>query len=44
MYGLEKMKNERKIAKNCKKFDTTPLGFEPWIFEQNFRAQDLNFE
>ena len=30
--------------KNGKKFDPPPRGFEPQIFEQNFPAQDLNFE
>ena len=31
--------------KNGKKFDPpAPLGFEPRILEQNFPAQDLNFE
>ena len=28
----------------AKKFDPPPLEFEPQIFEQNFPAQDLNFE
>ena len=27
-----------------KKFDLPRWGFEPQIFEQNFPAQDLNFE
>ena len=37
---MKKVKKE-----NGKKFDPPPpRGFEPWIFEQNFPAQDLNFE
>ena len=38
---MDKMK---KVKKNGKQFDPPPLGFEPRIFEQNFPAQDLNFE
>ena len=30
--------------KNVKKFDPPQLGFEPQILEQNFPAQNLNFE
>ena len=41
--GKEK---KRKMAKwqNGKRFDPPPLGFKPQVFEQNFPAQDLNFE
>ena len=38
---MDKMK---KVKKKGKTFDPHPLGFEPQIFEQNFPAQDLNFE
>jgi hypothetical protein len=38
---MKKGKEKRKIAN---KIDPPPLGFEPQIFEQNFPAQDLNFE
>ena len=38
---MDKMK---KVKKKGKKFDPPLLGFEPRIFEQNFPAQDLNFE
>ena len=38
------MDNMKKVKKNDKKFDPPQLGFEPRIFEQNFPAQDLNFE
>jgi hypothetical protein len=41
---MDKMKKVKKNAKNAKKFDPPPLGFEPQIYEQNFPAQDLNFE
>ena len=41
-YGQNEKGKEKK--KNGKKFDPPPLGFEPQIFEQNFPAQDLNFE
>jgi hypothetical protein len=41
-YGQTEKGKERK--KNDKKFDPPPRGFEPRIFEQNFPAQDLNFE
>ena len=34
----------KKVKKNVKKFDPPQLGFEPQILEQNFPAQDLNFE
>ena len=38
----EKSKEKKK---NGKKFDPPPLlGIKPQIFEQNFPAQDLNFE
>ena len=30
--------------KNGKKIYPPPRGFEPWIFEQNFPAKNLNFE
>ena len=41
-YGQnEKGKKRRKMAKNL---TLPPLGFKPQIFEQNFSAQDLNFE
>ena len=33
----------KKVKKN-KKIDPPQLGFEPQILEQNFPAQDLNFE
>ena len=37
--------NEKKLLdKNPQKRTLCPLGFEPRIFEQNFPAQDLNFE
>ena len=38
---MDKMK---KAKKKGKKFDPSPRGFQPRIFEQNFTAQDLNFE
>ena len=38
------MHKMKKVKKKGKKFDPPPLGFEPQIFEQKFRAQDLNFE
>ena len=38
---MDKMK---RVKKNGKKFDLPPRGFEPQILEQNFPAQDLNFE
>ena len=41
-YGQNEKGKEKK--KNGKKFDPPPQGFEPRIFEQNFPAQDLNFE
>ena len=41
---MDKMKKVKKKKKNGKKFDPPPLGFDPHIFEQNFPAQDLNFE
>ena len=41
---MDKMKKAKKNGKNGKQFDPPPLGFEPQIFEQNFPAQDLNFE
>jgi hypothetical protein len=34
----------KKLKKKVKRFDPPPQGFEPRIFEQNFPAQDLNFE
>ena len=34
----------KKIKKNGKKMDPPPQGFELQIFEQNFPAQDLNFQ
>ena len=37
---MDKMK---KVKKNGKRFDPSPLEFEPQIFKQNFPAQDLNF-
>ena len=40
MDKTEKVKKKRKMAK----VDPPPLGFEPQIFEQNFPAQDFNFE
>ena len=39
-FFMDKMKK----VKKKKNFDPPPLGFEPQIFEQNFPAQDLNFE
>ena len=33
-----------KIKKGKENFDPPQLGFEPQILEQNFPAQDLNFE
>ena len=36
---MDKMKKVKK-----KEFDSPPLGFESGIFEQNFPAQNLNFE
>ena len=44
MDKMKKIKKKRKMAKNGKKFGVPPLGFETQIFEQNFPAQDLNFE
>ena len=44
MDKIKKVKKKRKMAKNLTKFDPPPLGSEPQIFEQNFPAQDLNFE
>ena len=41
---MDKMKKVKEKKKNGKKFDPPTWGFEPWIFEQNFPAQDLNFE
>ena len=41
-YGKNEKGKEKK--KNGKKFYLPPLGFEPQIFEQNFPAQNLNFE
>ena len=41
---MDKMKKIKKKRKSGKKFDPPPLEFEPRIFEQNFPAQDLNFE
>ena len=41
---MDKMKKVKKNGKNGKKIDPPPLGFDPQIFEQNFPAQDLNFE
>ena len=41
-YGQNEKGKEKK--KNHKKFDPPPLRFEPQIFEQNFPAQNLNFE
>ena len=42
VFCRQKEKGEEK--KSGKKFDPFLLGFEPQIFEQNFPAQDLNFE
>ena len=39
---MKKMKKVKK--KNGKKIYPSQLGFESQIFEQNFPAQDLNFE
>ena len=33
-----------KEKKNVKKVDPPPLGFNPQIFEQNFRTHNFNFE
>jgi hypothetical protein len=41
LWTNEKGKEKKK---NGKKFDPSPLGFEPRIFEQNCPAQDLNCE
>ena len=43
---MDKMKKvkKKKKKKNGKKFDPPAIEFEPRIFEQNFPAQDLNFE
>ena len=41
---MDKMKMVKKKRKMEKKSDPPSLGFEPRIFEQNFPAQDLNFE
>ena len=41
---MDEMKKVKKEKKNSKKINPRPLGFEPLIFEQNFPAQDLNFE
>ena len=38
------MDEGKEKKKNGQKFDTPLLGFEPQIFEQNFPAQDFNFE
>ena len=38
------MDKTKKVKKNGKKFDPPPLRFELQILEQNFPAQDLNFE
>jgi hypothetical protein len=38
------MNKMKKVKKNGKKFDLPQRAFEPQIFEQNFPAQDLNFE
>ena len=40
---MDKMKKVEKKEK-FKKFNPSPLGFEPGIIEQNFLAKDLNFE
>ena len=42
-YGQNEKGKEKK-KKNGKEFDPPPRGFELQIFEQNFPAQDLNFE
>ena len=34
----------KKVMKNGKKSNPLTLGLKPQIFEQNFPAQDLNFE
>ena len=41
LWTNEKGKEKKK---NGKKFDPPPLVFEPGIFEEDFPAQDLNFE
>ena len=41
---MDKIENVKKKKEKKGKNDPSPLGFEPWIFEQNFPAQDLNFE
>jgi hypothetical protein len=41
---MDKMKKVKKKRKMAKHLTLPPLGFEPRIFEQNFPAQDLNFE
>ena len=41
---MDKSKKGKEKKKNDKKIDPPALGFEPRIFEQNFPAQDLNFE
>jgi hypothetical protein len=43
-YGQNEKVKEKKKKKNHKNFDPPPLRFEPQIFEQNFPAQNLNFE
>ena len=40
---MDKMKEVKK-KKMAKKLDPPPLEFEPQIYEQNFPAQDLDFE
>ena len=44
VFYVQNEKGKQKKKKIGKKFDPPPLGFEPQIFEQNFPAQDLNFE
>ena len=41
-YGQNEKGKEKK--KKWQKIDPSSLGFEPQIFEQNFPAQDLNFD
>jgi hypothetical protein len=41
---MDKMKEVKKKRKMAKKIDPPPLRFEPQTLEQNFPAQDLNFE
>ena len=43
-FFMDKNEKGKEKKKNGKKFDPPPLGFRTQILEQNFPAQDLNFE